>query len=201
MRIDPRFSYSGKYLAASREQLIEKVQERMSQKRLIHVLGVEQAALELAKQFGASLEKASIAALTHDYAKERSAAEFEHLIQVGDFDLELLNYGNEIWHGLVGATLVQNELGIVDEESLNAIRRHTTGAKEMTLLDKIIYVADYIEPGRSFPGVEKARSTARVDLDAAVAFETQQTLLYLVERGVKIYPKTLETYNQWVAQK
>ncbi|HBC4834740.1 TPA: bis(5'-nucleosyl)-tetraphosphatase (symmetrical) YqeK, partial [Enterococcus faecalis] len=85
-----------------------------------------------------------------------------------------------------------------DEEILQAIRVHTTGAAKMSLLDKIIYVADYIEPGRDFPGVKEAREIALVDLDAAVAYETKHTLLHLIEQEHKIYPKTLETYNQWV---
>ena len=105
----------------------------------------------MAAKYGADEAKASIAALTHDYAKERPNDEFELIIRRDGFDLALLNYGNEIWHGLVGADIVQRELAIDDEEILQAIRVHTTGAAKMSLLDKIIYVADYIEPGRDFP--------------------------------------------------
>ena len=88
---------------------------------------------------------------------------------------------------------------ITDEEILTAIRLHTTGAAEMNLLDKIIYVADYIEPGRNFPGVEDARVIAFSDLDQAVAFETKHTLAHLIESETPVYPKTIETYNRWVA--
>ncbi|MCD5001006.1 bis(5'-nucleosyl)-tetraphosphatase (symmetrical) YqeK [Enterococcus saccharolyticus] len=189
------------YTELDRELLIQKVQMQMSEKRFRHVLGVEEAAIALAGKYGASIEKASIAALVHDYAKERPDEEFQQTIRKEGFDLELLHWGNEIWHGLVGANLVQRELGIDDEEILQAMRVHTTGAAEMSLLDKIIYVADYIEPGRNFPGVEQARELAIVDLDAAVAYETKHTLAYLVEKEVPIYPKTLETYNKWVAKK
>ncbi|KAF1302848.1 bis(5'-nucleosyl)-tetraphosphatase (symmetrical) YqeK [Candidatus Enterococcus willemsii] len=189
------------YTELDRELLIQKVQMQMSEKRFRHVLGVEEAAIALAGKYGASIEKASIAALVHDYAKERPDEEFQQTIRKEGFDLDLLHWGNEIWHGLVGANLVQRELGIDDEEILQAMRVHTTGAAEMSLLDKIIYVADYIEPGRNFPGVEQARELAIVDLDAAVAYETKHTLAYLVEKEVPIYPKTLETYNKWVAKK
>jgi len=99
----------------------------------------------------------------------------------------------------VGADFVQRELSIDDEEILQAIRLHTTGAADMGLLDKIIYVADYIEPGRNFPGVEEAREIALVDLDKAVAYETKHTLLHLINQEAVIYPKTIETYNHWVA--
>lgn len=193
--------YSDRYTAMDREALMQAVQMRMSERRFKHVLDVEETAIALAEQFGESPEKASIAALTHDYAKERSDEEFQLAIERGKYEnkTELLKYGNAIWHGLVGAEFVARELNISDEEILNAIRLHTTGAAEMTLLDKIIYVADYIEPGRSFPGVEDARVIALRDLDQAVAFETKHTLAHLIEAENPVYPKTIETYNRWVA--
>ncbi|OJG17609.1 HD domain-containing protein [Enterococcus canis] len=180
---------------------MQAVQMRMSERRFQHVLGVEEAAVALAARFGASEDKASIAALTHDYAKERPDDEMIMIIKEAGFDPELLEYGNPIWHGVVGAYLVEKELGITDPEILQAIRLHTTGAAEMSTLDKIIYVADYIEPGRRFPGVEDARAVALVDLDEAVAFETKHTLAHLIEMETLVYPKTLETYNRWVAKK
>ena len=188
------------YTQAERELLMQKVQMQMSQKRFEHVLGVEKTAVALAEKYGASPVKASIAALTHDYAKERRDEEFQLVIRRDGFDLDLLNWNNAIWHGLVGADFVQRELEIDDEEILQAIRLHTTGAAKMSLLDKIIYVADYIEPGRTFPGVVEAREIAMIDLDAAVAYETKHTLLHLIETEAVIYPKTIETYNFWVAK-
>ncbi|GAA2900418.1 bis(5'-nucleosyl)-tetraphosphatase (symmetrical) YqeK [Enterococcus pseudoavium] len=193
--------YSDEYAALAREALMQAVQMRMSERRFKHVLGVEETAIALAERFGESPEKASIAALTHDYAKERSDEEFQLAIERGNYDnkAELLKYGNSIWHGLVGADFVARELNITDETILSAIRLHTTGAAEMSLLDKIIYVADYIEPGRDFPGVEDARVIAFSDLDQAVAFETKHTLAHLIEKETPVYPKTIETYNRWVA--
>lgn len=193
--------YSDEYTALDREALMQAVQMRMSERRFKHVLGVEETAVALAERYGESPEKASIAALTHDYAKERTDEEFQLAIDQGEYEdkKELLKYGNAIWHGLVGADFVARELEITDEEILNAIRLHTTGAAEMTLLDKIIYIADYIEPGRNFPGVEDARVIAFSDLDQAVAFETKHTLAHLVEAENPVYPKTIETYNRWVA--
>ncbi|MCC9274697.1 MAG: bis(5'-nucleosyl)-tetraphosphatase (symmetrical) YqeK [Enterococcus aquimarinus] len=188
------------YTEEARLLLVQQVQMQMSEARFEHVLGVEQSAIALAKRYGCSVEKASIAALTHDYAKERSADEFRFIIENKGFDLNLLRWGNAIWHGLVGAYFVEHELGITDHDILEAIRLHTTGAPQMSLLSKIIYVADYIEPGRDFPGVEEARRLAVLDLDQAVAFETKQTLQYLIGKNVPIYPKTIETYNQWVAK-
>ena len=194
-------NYSEEYTAYSRETLMQKVQMRMSERRFQHVLGVEETAIALAAKYGCSTEKASIAALTHDYAKERPDEEFILVIKREGYDPALLQYGNAIWHGLIGASFVERELGITDEEILQAIRVHTTGAAQMSLLDKIIYVADYIEPNRSFPGVHDARESALLDLDEAVAFETKRTLAHLIEQEQQINPKSIETYNHWVAKK
>ncbi|BCA85611.1 HD domain-containing protein [Enterococcus saigonensis] len=191
--------YSNNYTAMDRELLMQKVQMQMSEKRFKHVLGVEETAIALANKYGASPEKASIAALTHDYAKERNDGEFQLVIRRDGFDLELLKWNNAIWHGIVGVDFVQRELGIDDKEILDAIALHTTGAAEMSLLAKIIYVADFIEPGRDFPGVKEAREIALINLDDAVAYETKHTLAYLIEQSKPVYPKTIETYNKWVA--
>lgn len=190
-----------KYNENTRATLLEKIKAAMSEKRFNHVLGVEAVALSLAERYGESKEKVSIAALTHDYAKERSDSEFKQVIRDYDYDLDLLNWNNAIWHGLLGAQFVEKELGITDESILQAIRLHTTGASQMSLLDKIIYVADYIEAGRDIPGVEKARAIAKKDLDEAVAYETKHTLAHLIDINAPIYPKTIETYNRWVAKK
>ena len=192
--------FSKRYTPFEREELMQRVQMQMSEQRFVHVLGVEEMAIALAAKYGVSEEKASVAALTHDYAKERPDDEFRLIIERDGFDQNLLNYGNAIWHGIVGANIVQRELGINDVEILEAIRLHTTGAAKMSLLDKIIYVADYIEPGREFPEVHEARALAMKNLDQAVAYETQQTLSYLVSQKKQIYPKTIETYNRWVVQ-
>lgn len=181
-----------KYNENTRATLLEKIKAAMSEKRFNHVLGVEAAALSLAERYGESKEKASIAALTHDYAKERSDSEFKQVIRDYDYDLDLLNWNNAIWHGLVGAQFVEKELGITDESILQAIRLHTTGASQMSLLDKIIYVADYIEAGRDIPGVEKARAIAKKDLDEAVAYETKHTLAHLIDINARFTLKRLK---------
>ena len=191
--------YQKHYYAGSRKELIAKVKEQVSEKRFKHILGVEQAALELAQANDYELEKASVAALVHDYAKERRDSEFKALIVQTGLEQDLLNWNNFIWHGVVGAEIIKKELKITDEEILNAVRRHTVGAKEMTMLDQIVYVADYIEPGRDFPGVDQARQLAAESLRAAVEFETKHTLLYLMNNDKTIYPAAILTYNAYVA--
>lgn len=185
----------------TREQLVQNVKQRMSEKRFKHVLGVEKACIELAQRYGVNPTKASIAGLTHDYAKECSDKVFEQTIRNYNLDPQLLKWGNNILHGVVGQYIVKEELHLVDEAILHAIEVHTTGDKQMTTLEKVLYVADYIEENRVFPGVTKARELAKQDLDETVCFETKQTLSFLVEKKSPIYPKTLVTYNYYVALK
>lgn len=193
--------YSKHYLSVTREELKEQVRTQMSAKRFIHVLGVEAAAVELAEQYGASLEAASIAALCHDIAKERPDQEMKELIKQSGLPNELMEYGSNIWHGPCAAEMVKKDYHLLDEDILNAIRYHTIGRSEMSLLEQVVYVADYIEPGRHFPGVEEARRLAAENLQDAVSFETQQTLVYLIQTKKKIYPRAVATYNRWVANK
>ncbi|MBS8098724.1 bis(5'-nucleosyl)-tetraphosphatase (symmetrical) YqeK [Streptococcus suis] len=185
-------------LTFDRQALLEKVRVAMKPARFQHVLGVEEAALALADRYGCDPKKASLAALLHDYAKEVEDQVFLDLIAKYDLDKALLNWDNNIWHGVVGAYKIAEDFGLEDQEIFQAIQRHTIGAGQMTLLDKVLYVADYIEPNRDFPGVDEARRIAKESLDKAVAYETAQTISYLAKKGIPIYPQTLETYNGYV---
>lgn len=190
--------YQKHYYQGSRDELVQRVKESINkQSRFEHCLRVEQTAIKLAEKNHCDVEQAAVAGLIHDYAKERNNQEFQQVIKNKNLDPDLLNWGNFIWHGEVGAEIIRDELGITDETILNAVRRHTIGAPEMTILDKIVYVADYIEPGRQFPEVNYAREIAFADLDDGVRFETQQTLKYLLENNKKIYPAAILTYNKW----
>ena len=113
-------------------------------------------------------------------------------------DPELKNWGNNVWHGMVGIYKIQEDLGLTDPAILRSIEIHTVGSGQMSTLDKIVYVADYIEHNRAFPGVEQARDIAQVSLDRAVAYETARTVEHLAHQGLPIYPQTLETYNAFV---
>ncbi|MGT2624756.1 bis(5'-nucleosyl)-tetraphosphatase (symmetrical) YqeK [Streptococcus thoraltensis] len=186
------------YTAYSRDQLLEKLQSVMSAKRFTHVLGVERAAIELARLNGYDEVKAGLAGLLHDYAKESSDQEFLNLIDKYHLDPDLKHWNNNVWHGVVGIYKIQEELGLKNPEILRAIEIHTIGAAEMTTLDKIVYVADYIEHNRDFPLVAKAREIAQQDLNQAVAYETVNTVAFLAQKAQPIYPKTIETYNSFL---
>lgn len=186
------------YVGITRDQLLVKMQQLLPEKRLKHCLGVEQTAIELAERFGVDREKAGLAGLLHDYAKKLSDEEFLTLIAKYDLDPELKEWGNNVWHGLVGVYKIREDLGLSDPEILRSIEIHTVGSAQMSDLDKVVYVADYIEPNRDFSGVEEAREIARISLNRAVAYETARTVEYLAHQGLPIFPQTLETYNAYV---
>ena len=186
------------YVGITRDQLLVKMQQLLPEKRLKHCLGVEQTAIELAERFGVDREKAGLAGLLHDYAKKLSDEEFLTLIAKYDLDPKLKDWGNNVWHGLVGVYKIREDLGLSDPEILRSIEIHTVGSAQMSDLDKVVYVADYIEPNRDFPGVEEAREIARISLNRAVAYETAHTVEYLAHQGLSIFPRTLETYTAYV---
>lgn len=190
--------YTNKYTYLSREELMAKVKAMMSEKRFEHVLRVEQKALELAEVYQGDAEQVSIAALLHDIAKEQADEEMRDLVISENLNLEILQYGNAIWHGPAGAILARREFYLTDEDILEAIATHTVGAREMSLTAQIIFIADYIEDGRDFPQVKKARELANESLAGAIKFKLKETIKYLIKLEQKIYPKTIESYNAWI---
>ncbi len=186
------------YTGLTRIELLEKLAGQMSIKRFKHVLGVEQAAIHLAEINNYDTEKAGLAGLLHDYAKEVSDKDFLALIDKYHLDEELKNWNNNVWHGIVGIYKIQEDFGITNQEILRAIEIHTVGSSDMTMLDKIIYVADYIEQNRDFPLVGEARVIAEQSLNQAVAYETVHTIEHLAHKALPIYPQTIETYNAYV---
>lgn len=191
---------SNRFYHGTKEELLGKIKNQLSDFRYKHILGVGQTCHELAKLNGVDPEQAMIAGFVHDYAKEKTDEQFIEKIKEKKLDSDLLNWGNSIWHGVVGAEFIKDELKITDEEILNAVRRHTVGAPEMTTLDQIVYVSDYVEPNRSFPDVEIARPLAYANLKQAVIFETKHTLQFLMSSSSKIYPDAILTYNAFVAE-
>jgi predicted HD superfamily hydrolase involved in NAD metabolism len=181
-----------------REEALKLVKTQLTDHRYQHTLGVMETAIELAKQYGGNEKQAELAAIFHDYAKFRPKEEMKEIIVSRGFPQDLLEFNSELWHAPVGAYLVEKEVGINDAEVLEAIRYHTSGRTGMTLLDKIIYLADYIEPGRHFPGVEEVRETAKENLDQAVIMAIKNTIIFLLKKNQTIYPDTFYTYNELI---
>lgn len=177
------------------DQYLQEVQKRLTEKRYIHTLGVRDTAIHLAEKYGADKEKAEVAAILHDIAKYEDVDAMRAIVRERKLDERLLPWENEILHGPVGAEIVKDLFHIEDEDILNAIRYHTTGRVNMTKLEKVIYVADMIEPNRKFVGVDRLRQIAEEDLEEAIKECITHTLTFLVASRQLIYPLTIECYN------
>lgn len=150
--------------------------ELLSEKRYTHTANVAAQAKILALRFGANVEKAQLAAWLHDIAKEMSQNALLQLARRGGIMAELERRPVQVWHGPCAALYAKEEFNVQDEEVLSAIACHTTGKQNMSLLDKVIYLADYISSERDFEGVEELRQLAETNLDAAVVRGMQISL-------------------------
>lgn len=173
----------------------ELVKSQLSADRFNHTLRVTETAIELAKRFGGNIEDVTVAALLHDYAKDKSEHRLRERIQQFGLPEELFDYDVELWHGPVAAKIAEQKLHIKDVDIVNAIYYHTTGRAGMSLVELIVFVADYIEPARSFPGVDVVREVARHDIVAAARNALKNTIIFLINKNVTIHPHTFLAYN------
>jgi len=177
-------------------EMKSKLKESLSEERYKHSLNVMEEAVKLAERYGADTEKAKTAGLLHDCAKDLAKGKEEEFIKKYGIETDdIQRRSHALIHSILGMYIARDEYGVSDEEILSAICWHTTGKAGMTLLEKIIFVADYIEPGRNFEIAKKARIVAYEDLDKCVLLCADSTILYLMERGKLIHPYTLETRN------
>ena len=179
----------------------EKLQSALSIDRYIHTLGVAEEAQKLAAVYGDAelVKKAEYAGLLHDCAKDypddmKKRFCKEYHVPVDDVMKKQLG----LIHPFLGAEVAKREYGVEDEDIIGAIRWHTTGKPEMTVLEKIVFIADYIEPNRkSFDGLEKARKLAYEDLDKAMAYILESTIEYVKERNRALHPYSVEALEYY----
>lgn len=165
-----------------RARLVDLVAGRVSKKRLEHTLRVETLAVRLARFWRVSEEKASVASLLHDIARDYPESSLLELVE--DTDDPLAHEMAEtsatvVLHAPVGALIARRDFGVDDPEILRAIALHTTGAPHMDRLAMIVFLADYCESGRHFAGVEEVRSLLFSSLETAMQRALAQTLAYL----------------------
>jgi len=178
------------------EQIQSILKEKLSLHRYHHSLRVQETAEKLAKIYNVSIEKASIAGLVHDCAKDLSDDELlKYAIEFGILIDDIFYYQRQLLHGIVSMELAKMEFKIEDEEILNAIRFHTTGRENMSTLEKIVFIADYIEPGRTFKEVEQLRKEAFSNLDLACLMAMDNTIRYVLSKGDLLHPLTVEARN------
>ncbi|MEK3673127.1 MULTISPECIES: bis(5'-nucleosyl)-tetraphosphatase (symmetrical) YqeK [unclassified Paenibacillus] len=182
----------------SREALIEAVSDQMPDKRWKHTLGVMESSVKLAQRYGADPERAETAAILHDVAKYWPVERMREIIEQNGLSTELLKYDKQLWHAEVGAFAAEHDYGITDTEVLDAIRYHTSGRENMSLLEKIVCLADYIEPGRDFPGVDEIRRLAKVSLEEGLVAGLDSTISLLLEKRRIVFPLTVLARNDLV---
>ena len=182
--------------------MIEKLKDYLPEKRWTHSLNVAKAAVQLADLVGCDSQKAEIAGILHD------AAKYVKLEDVGSYcekynihldDME--KKSTALSHSVLGSYIARYEFGIEDENILSAIRYHTTAKPDMNILEKIIYVADVIEVGRDYPGVDDLREVAfSGDLDRAVLMALENAILSVIRKKAPLHLRTIEARNYYLAQ-
>ncbi|MCH4391999.1 MULTISPECIES: bis(5'-nucleosyl)-tetraphosphatase (symmetrical) YqeK [Staphylococcus] len=181
------------------DKAIELIKDKLPEKRFKHSLRVAETAVKLAEIYGGDKDKANLAGVLHDYCKYDDLSTMYQIARQHDLDSELLSYGGEILHGPVCAAIMRSEFGVEDEEVLLAIKNHTTGRKEMTKTEKLVFIADYIEPGRKTPGVEEIRDMAynQGSLDKTIYEISKRTVLFLISKDITVYGKTISCLNYY----
>lgn len=187
------------YSDVSYEKIKDLLKERLDEHRYIHSLGVADSAKELAVRFGADENKAYLAGLLHDITKNETNERQLKLFESDGIILNQVEKNNpKLWHAMTAPIFIKNELGVTDEEILSAVRYHTTGRASMSLLEKIVYIADYISAERDYPDVDVMRALAKESLEKAALYSLEYTLKKLSKSELVIHNDSLSFYNELV---
>lgn len=178
------------------EQYKEILQKRLSEKRYVHSLNVADSAKELALIYGCDPEKAYTVGLVHDCCKDEPAGLqlsyiLENKVELSEYELDVA----KLYHAISGSIFAEKELGITDKDMLNAIRYHTTGRKGMSLLEKVVFIADFISAERDYNGVDIMREKAKRSLDEAIVEGLGFTIKDLITRNMIVHPDTVLAFN------
>ena len=178
----------------------EKLRTMLSEKRYRHSLGVMETAVEMAEIFGVDTEKARLAGLLHDCAKDIERSKRIPLCKELGVKLDAVKKDQKgLIHADLGAKMVETEFGITDPEIIDAVKYHTLGRENMTDLEKILYLADIIEPNRvPFEGMEELRSLCRTNLNCAMLFALDRSIEYIQHRHKKLHSQTLQAQQYFL---
>lgn len=180
-------------------EIQNQLRKKQTERRFLHILGVQYTSASLAMRYGADMDKASMAGLLHDCAKHMTADKLIKTCERHNIPITAAEEKSPyLLHAKVGAYLASEKYGVSDEEILAAICCHTTGKPAMTLLEKIVFVADYIEPSRNqAPNLEKLRKKSFENIDEAVYLILKQTLAYLYKKKQAVDEQTEITFNYY----
>lgn len=178
------------------ERYKKKLKTHLDGELYRHSLGVAETAAGLAGRYGADRRKAYLAGLVHDFGKGYPTAWLRRKAVLLGLRLDRVTAVEaRLLHAPVGAALLPGKLGIKDPAIIRAVAFHTTGRSGMTLLEKIVYLADLIEPERSYPGVAELRLSARFSLEEAILAAVERTICSVLERGLLLHPRSIELRN------
>lgn len=173
------------------------IKAKMGEYRYIHSVNVSKEAVRLARLYGCDEEKAAVAGMLHDITKELPKEEqLQIMLDSGIILSDIEKESSKVWHGLSGSLYIKQQLNIDDEDILNAVRYHTTGRAGMSLLEKIIFVADFTSEERTYNGVATMRKKAKKSLEEAMLYGLKFTLKDLSKRELTIHPNALACYNE-----
>ncbi len=181
------------------DKIKEYAKTVLSEKRFVHTVNVAEEAKRLAAVWGADLDGAYLAGVIHDIAKEIPKSQvFDTLAEYGYTPDETEKQNPELLHGKLAAYIAKEKFGIDDEDILSAVAYHTTGRPEMSLLEKIIYVADFTEPGRVYPEANEIRELADKNIDKAVLCQADMVIKFIIDRGRPLHIDTVNTRNYFL---
>lgn len=168
----------------------------LPRERYYHSLGVKKVSGELALHYGEEENQALLAGLLHDYGKRFTPGELLKLARENNLEVtEVEKRSPDLLHGPVGALMVKKDLGIEEGEIIEAIKYHTTGKASLGQLARLIFLADFIEENRSYPGVREIREMAFKDLEGALLKALDQTIRYVLDRGRLLHPYSVDFRN------
>jgi len=179
------------------KQIEKTLKGMLPERRLKHSLNVSKCAVKLSEIYKCDKEKAEIAGLVHDCAKYFTDEQIEDSIERFNVELDPLEVNNiALSHSVIGSYVAVDVFNIKDEEIINAIKYHTTGKENMSLLEKIIYMADLIEEDRKFPRVEELRElTYSGKLEEALLLSFNNTIKFVIDNNQLIHPRTIKARN------
>lgn len=184
------------------EQYKQVIKPRLSQSRYLHSVNVAKEAVKLARRYGADEKKAETAGILHDIMKDTPPPEQLQIIESSGIILtNLERNAPKLWHAVAGMAYLEHVLKITDSDILNAVRYHTTARAQMTLLEKIIYIADYISEERDYDGVDLMREYAYTSLKKAMLYGIQYTIGDLLSRPAPVHPDSFSCYNNLILSK
>jgi len=175
---------------SDKKRIIEYIERNMTEKRRIHTYAVVEEAKELSRRFGEDMEKAELAALFHDFFRGVSEAALNGYVRQLGLGPAYLDNAN-LAHSKIAAFIMERDYHIRDQDIINAVKYHTTGRAGMSKLEKIIYLADAIEPNRSYPGIKEIRELACRDLDEACLASLRHSIDYVSSRGLYLDQNTV----------